>query len=445
MDLLRRLARSTWMMLAGWILLGVSCFPSLVAKDQTAVFKLDAWVYYGAVAQWQAGGSLYDWFGNPVHHTWPFTYTPFAAWVMTPFTVEPDRWFQVQLTVATPICVAVTAAVVLRALGGTWRTAWGAAPWIALAARITLEPIPKTMEYGQVNAILMAMVAVDLLLVRGRGRGVLCGLAAAVKLTPAIAVLVLVARREWRAAATMTGTALGATALAWLASPTESAQFFLSAMWDPGRAGFADYSGNQNLKGAVARSLPEQLWDPVWLVLSLLTVAGTYLLVRRLGRLDGASQEDGESREDGKSREDGASREAGDRAPGGTDGLTLLVQTCAVMTAGLLVSPISWSHHWVWILPTLLGLAAWALRHDDAAVLGAALLGWAVFALAMQWWFPEQEHVEQDWPVWAAVVGSSYTWWALGTGALLWWSSGRVLSRGRAEAGEWDPVGAVAP
>jgi len=49
----------------------------------------------------------------------------------------------------------------------------------------------------------------------------------------------------------------------------------------------------------------------------------------------------------------------------------------------------------------------------------------------MQWWFPEQNHVEQSWPAWAKVVGSSYTWWALGCGAALWWAAGRrqVVSR----------------
>lgn len=418
MDLLQRLARSTSMLVTGWILLGVSCFPSLVAKDQTGAFKLDAWIYYHAVAQWRTGGSLYDWYGNPTEHTWPFTYTPFSAWAITPFTMEPDRWFQVQLTVATPLCVAITAAVAVRVLGHSWHTSWGVAPWIALASRLALEPVPKTMEYGQVNAALMAMVAVDLLVVRGRGRGVLAGLAAAFKLTPAIAILVLLARREWRAAATMTGTALGVTSVAWLVSPAESSEFFFHAMWDPGRAGFADYSGNQNIKGAVARLLPESAWDPVWLMASLLTVAFAYLLVVQLGRLGRRDPDHG--------------------------GLTLLVQTCVVMTAGLLVSPISWSHHWVWIVPTLLALAAWARRYDDVATTGAAVLGAAVFTLAMHWWFPEQNHVEQTWPVWADIVGSSYTWWAWGTGVVLWVRSGRLL-RADAEAGPATAEGGPTP
>ena len=100
---------------------------------------------------------------------------------------------------------------------------------------------------------------------RSRLRGALSGLAAAFKLTPAIAVLVLLARREWRAAATMTGTALAVTAACWALWPAESTEFFTRAMWDPGRAGFADYSGNQNLKGAVARWLPLFIQEQVFI------------------------------------------------------------------------------------------------------------------------------------------------------------------------------------
>ena len=89
------------------------------------------------------------------------------------------------------------------------------------------------------------------------------------------------------------------------------------------------------------------------------------------------------------------------------------------MVAGLLVSPISWSHHWVWCAPAIIALTAAGWRWRSPGLLTTAGAGAAVFALAMQWWFPEQNHVEQDWPAWATVVGSSYTWWALATGAVL--------------------------
>ena len=387
----------------GWLALLLPAHHSLVDDGGRLVFKLDSFVYYEAVRQWLDGGDLYSWYANPPQHLWPFTYTPLAAWLIAPLTRMSYQSATVLLVVATPLCAAVTAYATLRRLGTGSRTAHGLAPWLALIAVVALEPFPKTMEYAQVNAILMALVAVDLLLVpeRSRWRGVLSGLAAAIKLTPAVAILVLLARREWRAAATMAGSAVGLTVLAGLAAPAESWEFFTSAMWDPGRAGFADYSGNQNLKGAIARGLPESAWNPTWAACSLLAVAAAWFLCRRLGRLQVTSEADDEA------------------------GLVLTLQVGVVMVLGLLVSPISWSHHWVWCLPALMSVGTATWRWRSTALGLAAIAGVLVFVLSMQWWFPEQNHVEQNWPFWAKVVGSSYTWWALGCGSALWWASGR--------------------
>ncbi len=405
----RAVASSPVVAVLGWLALLVPAYWSLVDERGQWLFKLDSFVYYEAVRQWLDGGDLYSWYANPGQHLWPFTYTPLAAWVISPLTWMSYQQTTVLLIVATPLCAAVTAYAVLRRLAVAPRMARGLAPWLALIGVIALEPFPKTMEYAQVNAILMALVAVDLFLVpeRSRWRGVLSGLAAAIKLTPAVAILVLLARREWRAAATMAGSAVGLTLLAALAAPAESWEFFTSAMWDPGRAGFADYSGNQNLKGAIARGLPEAAWNLTWAVCSLLAVVAAWFLCRRLDRLRGAG-----------------------RAAGGTgqdDGLVLSLQISVVMVLGLLISPISWSHHWVWCLPVLMAVAAAAWRWRSTALGVAGAAGFLVFVLAMQWWFPEQNHVEQNWPAWAKAVGSSYTWWALGCGAVLWWASGRRL------------------
>ena len=405
----RAVASAPVVTILGWLVLLVPAYWSLVDDNGQWLFKLDSFVYYEAVHQWLDGGDLYSWYANPGQHLWPFTYTPLAAWVISPLTWMSYQQATVLLIVATPLCAAVTAYAVLRRLAVAPRMARGLAPWLALIGVIALEPFPKTMEYAQVNAILMALVAVDLFLVPecSRWRGALSGLAAAIKLTPAVAILVLLARREWRAAATMAGSAVGLTLLAALAAPAESWEFFTSAMWDPGRAGFADYSGNQNLKGAIARGLPEAAWNLTWAVCSLLAVVVAWLLCRRLDRLRGAGGAAG--------------------GPGQDDGLILSLQISVVMVLGLLISPISWSHHWVWCLPVLMSVAAAAWRWRSTALGVAGAAGFLVFVLAMQWWFPEQNHVEQNWPAWAKAVGSSYTWWALGCGAVLWWASGRRL------------------
>lgn len=101
------------------------------------------------------------------------------------------------------------------------------------------------------------------------------------------------------------------------------------------------------------------------------------------------------------------------------------------MGLGLLVSPISWSHHWVWCLPMVMGLAAAAWRWRSGVLGLCAATGWAVFALAMQWWFPNQNHLEAGWTALQRWAGSSYTLWALVTGATLAWEVRRRAATDR--------------
>lgn len=462
----------------GWVGLLASAYRWAWNTDGSPRFMLDAWIYRHAVEQWHAGGSLYDWYANPADHLWPFTYPPFAAWALTPLTtVTQDRAFQVVMLLATPVCTAVTAWACLRALG-VRRWAGAVAPWLGLVGVLTLEPVYKTMEYAQVNAVLAALVAVDLLAVpaSSRWRGVLCGLAAAFKLTPAIAVVVLLVRRQWRAAATMVATASGVTLACWALSPRESARFFLQAAWDPTRAGFAEYAGNQNLKGMVARALvgDERLWTPLWAVSVVAVTVLAVLLAVRTDALrpsrqtalvpGGAAPVPGtpapgsmpltpalgtaapapDTPAPGSAAPAPApgdpcarTRHEHHSAPGGSrlpdaEGTVLLLQVGVVMGLGLLVSPISWSHHWVWCLPMVMGLAAAAWRWRSGVLGLCAATGWAVFALAMQWWFPNQNHLEAGWTALQRWAGSSYTLWALVTGVALAWE---VRRRAAADPG----------
>lgn len=440
----------------GWVGLLASAYRWAWNTDGSPRFMLDAWIYRHAVEQWHAGGSLYDWYANPADHLWPFTYPPFAAWALTPLTtVTQDRAFQVVMLLATPVCMAVTAWACLRALG-VRRWAGAAAPWLGLIGVLTLEPVYKNMEYAQVNAVLAALVAVDLLAVpaSSRWRGVLCGLAAAFKLTPAIAVVVLLVRRQWRAAATMVATASGVTLACWALSPRESARFFLQAAWDPTRAGFAEYAGNQNLKGMVTRALvgDERLWTPLWAVsVVVVTVLAVLLAVRtdalrpsrQTGLVPGGAAPVPGTPAPGSATPAPApgdpcarTRHEHHSAPGGSrlpdaEGTVLLLQVGVVMGLGLLVSPISWSHHWVWCLPMVMGLTAAAWRWRSGVLGLCAATGWAVFALAMQWWFPNQNHLEAGWTALQRWAGSSYTLWALVTGATLAWEVRRRAATDR--------------
>ena len=76
--------------------------------------------------------------------------------------------------------------------------------------------------------------------------------------------------------------------------------------------------------------------------------------------------------------------------------------------AALLISPISWSHHWVWVAPALLLLAVRGVRDRRRAMLAGAVAGLAVFAAGPQWWFPHTENRELHWAAWEQVIGGSY-------------------------------------
>jgi alpha-1,2-mannosyltransferase len=80
--------------------------------------------------------------------------------------------------------------------------------------------------------------------------------------------------------------------------------------------------------------------------------------------------------------------------------------------AALLISPISWSHHWVWCVPAILTLASLARRHRSRLAAAVAACGLVVFAAAPQWWFPHGAGRELRWAPWEQAAGSSYVLFA---------------------------------
>ena len=89
---------------------------------------------------------------------------------------------------------------------------------------------------------------------------------------------------------------------------------------------------------------------------------------------------------------------------------TVLALICVAMF-GLVVSPVSWSHHWVWVLPTVLvtGIMAYRQRHAALAIVSAA-------GIALMIWTPiplMPEHEETSASLWRQLAGGSYVWWAI--------------------------------
>ncbi|MFF0968541.1 glycosyltransferase 87 family protein [Streptomyces sp. NPDC003703] len=330
---------------AGWCLAGSLALYALTALLSPAE-PLDLRVYHEAAPHVLTGG-LYDQVvrtGPPIPEL-PFTYPPFAALVLLPLAHLPWTAAVVLWRAASLAAVLVVTAGALRLLphrfGGDRDRAllWAAAaPW--------LEPVRHTLDQGQINLLLGAAVVGGLAFGRrATVRGTSVALAASLKLTPAVAGAYLLATRQWRAAGWAVATGGAAVGLAWWIAPGESERYWSGLVTDTRRVGPVWSVRNQSLRGALTRLLGHDaggtaLW---WAALALVTLAAA-------GALRAALRRD--------------------------DPLGVLV---TVELYGLLVCPVSWSHHWIWCLPAMIWLAHGPHRTRAAArtvlVLWAAVTG----------------------------------------------------------------------
>lgn len=445
--------RAPIVQILGWLCLLGATYPQMYDKDYKLPQHFDVYVYWYALNNWFSGNSLYDWYALPDYKMYPFTYPPFGAWALSPLT-----WFDYEtaarlMIMAIALQTAVIVALVGRSLGWSWGSAFAIAPWAAILVQQCLEPFNQSVGFAQVNTAMMALVMIDVAAPPSwKGRGVASGLAAAIKLTPAIAVLIFLLRRQWRSAITMVATSLAVALLSWVISPGESARFFFDAMWDPQRAGDAYYTSNQNLKGFVARALPENTWSIAWAItVALALVAAVWLCLRiqaaatsvvtphsayddaAPGPLNAAAPATGATVSAASAAlaapaGDAVELAASDAvattpaAPVLPENLATLLTAAVIMTLGLLVSPITWSHHWVWGLASVVALIAVALRLKSAPLAALALVQGALFIMAPHWWFSHGQVNELHWNVAEQLVGSSYTLAAIASGVALAWA-----------------------
>lgn len=450
--------RAPIVQILGWLCLLGATYPQMYDKDYKLPQHFDVYVYWYALNNWFSGNSLYDWYALPDYKMYPFTYPPFGAWSLSPLT-----WFDYEtaarlMIMAIALQTAVIVALIGRSLGWSWGSAFAIAPWAAIVIEQCLEPFNQSVGFAQVNTAMMALVMIDVAAPPSwKGRGVASGLAAAIKLTPAIAVLIFLLRRQWRSAITMVATSLAVTLLSWVISPGESARFFFDAMWDPQRAGDAYYTSNQNLKGFVARALPENTWSIAWAItVALALVAAVWLCLRiqaaatsvvtphsasddaAPGPLNAATPATGVTVSAASAAlvapaGDAVELAASDAvaapsavattpAPVLPENLATLLTAAVIMTLGLLVSPITWSHHWVWGLASVVALIVVALRLKSAPLAALALVQGALFIMAPHWWFSHGQVNELHWNVVEQLVGSSYTLAAIASGVALAWA-----------------------
>jgi alpha-1,2-mannosyltransferase len=316
-----------------------------------------------------------------------FTYPPFAAVAMVPLALLPF-WLATALWTAASVgALAGVVRLVGHALGRT--VSWRLVALLTVGA-LALEPVWQNLTFGQINLLLMLAVLIDLVHPGRRWSGVLVGIAAGVKLTPLVFVvlLVLIGRRATAGRALLAFA--GTVAIGVAVVPDSAKAYWTENLISAGRVGPPEMAHNQSVFGALSRLLggppPTLLWLAVAGPLALAVVVVGAVCWRR-----------------------------GDRVLG--TGLGAL--------AMLLASPVSWSHHWVWAVPV--GLALWD-RNRWAGI------GWtAVFVARPFVWPPWGEHREYGWSPIEHIPGNAYLLAALAVSigvAVSLRGQSRIRSRG---------------
>jgi len=328
-----------------------------VRRGAVAILLLEVALIIGFVAAYKPFDlNIYLWGGRAVTHglrlylvqadaNW-FTYPPFAATLFAPVAGVPAAVAKLAWELGSVAALAWACVLTVRLAG--YRPTRTAIVTMTAAA-VVLEPVYHTLFLGQVNLFLMALVLADLWRVsRGRPAGIGIGVAAAVKLVPGIFIVLLLLTRRFRDAAIAAGTFVCCGLIGDVVDPSASKLYWTRLFFDTKRVSDG-YISNQSLYAAVVRVLGGPSHAGTWFLLVALAIGTAGLAVAAI-----------------------LARRGDWLAAAAVTGIT-----------GLVVCPISWTHHWVWVVPTLVVL----LRGGAGARIAAAA-AYVLFALAPMWWTP---------------------------------------------------------
>jgi alpha-1,2-mannosyltransferase len=318
----------------------------------------------------------------------PFTYPLFGGLVMVPVSLLPWPLAYGASIVASLVALIAIWRLSLRNHLDVLRKYFGRPHPAVLAALVAgsvlIEPVRETLSYGQINLILCAVILYDVLAVKRSRRGIWIGLAAGIKLTPLVFFGLLLVTKQWRALAHASAAFLGTVLIGFLLAPRTALDYWTHMVSDTGRIGGLAYSGNQSWNGFLIRVTGDLAGGGgLWQVAVLLTVVGGLWLTRVLW-LRGEQ--------------------------------LASVSVCALI--GLLCSPVSWSHHWVWCLP--LGISLLTATNVGRRYPVAVSATWfGLFILAPIWWPPRRGNLELTWNLPQVVAGNAYLWLSLAAAVLL--------------------------
>jgi len=313
-------------------------------------FDLNIYNHAGLITR-HAPDTLYTWHFLPGVQ---YLYTPFAALGFAAGSLLPWAVLKWLMTAASLAAMVVTVWVTFGQLGWAGRRRAAAVLGFCAVALWT-EPVLRSLQVGQIELVLMALIAWDMCQPDGRKwKGAGIGLAAGIKLVPLIFIPYLILAGKLRQAAVATAAFAATVVTGFAVLPHDSVKWWLTGYFL--HAG--DFSNtsqgsllNQSLLALITRT-PAGAGSVTALWLLLAVLAGCLGL---------------------------AAAAVFARTGRPTAGWV----TCAV--TGVLISPISWDNHWVWIVPAGVLLVDAAVRARGAARAGYVALLAALAAVFGDW------------------------------------------------------------
>lgn len=393
---MRRIGSEEW-----WRTVSSAAAPTLAVAVAAAVWWLavdagplvDLQAYRDAAQTALGGRSPY------VPALVPFVYPPAGLLLVLPAGLGAP------LGTAAAAWTSASVAALARSVWLLTRRAWPDLPvpslrqracWL-FAAACVLEPTLLTLAFGQVGLLLLWLTVEGMRDQPAGARRVwLVGVAAAAKLTSAVVLLGLAAAGRWRSVLWGVVGAVGATAAAALLSPA-AFRDYVGGAWRLA----ADVNTRPDAQNHAVTNLVRLLGGPAtygWLLAALVLVVGVGVAAW--------------------------SWRSGDELAG----------LATVLVTGLVVSPVSWGHHWVAMYPALVLLlrelrprqrwGCWALlvTASLAAVTHVDVLGSLGEGV---------QRAGESWSLWTVLARDWYSAWGL---AFLSWAAARAVRSPRASA-----------
>jgi len=309
------------------------------------VSQVDLKVYQFGAERVRDGQDLYSvgLTGNP--HTMLFDYTPFAALCFLPLIALDELGLLAVGLVVNIACIGYIVRRMLTAAGVTSSTGLWTLTALLMAPILWLEPVRLSLQLGQINLLIMAIVIADVLAQPSRRwTGIGVGIAAGIKLTPALFIVFFLATGRRREALVAALTFVCTVAVGFALLPADSVSFWLQKRFQEIARISNDPLANTSLAGLLSRFHLGPPWPTVAAAVFALVAIAVAAVAWRRGR-------------------------------------RLLSLTIAGLTSAA-ASPFSWSHHWVWLAPLLVHLGILGYVHRSRA---AALAMWALAALFGGW------------------------------------------------------------